>query len=194
MREDEFPHPVSDPEADGLPDTADDDSTAWDDVESPRIADGPNPGLLPPDREDGPLAADHYGNTPEEARVGESLERKLGREVADPALRDVGERADVARSPLAVESFDAEPIDLEHDAVDEGTSLDDTSSVDPRPGSPVSMYDTGLGGVRDRVGRIVEPDEGMTEDTEKDAVAWDAGAAGGGPSAEESAMHLVPDA
>ena len=47
MREDEFPHPVSDPEAEGLPGTADDDSSAWDDVDSGRIADGPDPGLLP---------------------------------------------------------------------------------------------------------------------------------------------------
>jgi len=31
MPSDAFPHPVSDPEAAGLPDTADDDSTAGDD-------------------------------------------------------------------------------------------------------------------------------------------------------------------
>jgi hypothetical protein len=32
--------PVSDPEAEGLPGTADDDSTAYDDVDSARIAGG----------------------------------------------------------------------------------------------------------------------------------------------------------
>ena len=41
-----------------------DDSTAWDDVESPRVADGPDPYPLPPDREDGPEAMDEYGTTP----------------------------------------------------------------------------------------------------------------------------------
>jgi hypothetical protein len=41
------------------------------------------------------------------------------------------------------------------------------------------------------VGRLVEPDEGVREDSEADAVAYDAGAAGGGPSAEEAAMHEV---
>ena len=43
---DDFPRPVSDPAAEGLPETADDDSTAYDDVESSRIADGPDPAKL----------------------------------------------------------------------------------------------------------------------------------------------------
>ena len=61
---DNFPEPVSDPEAEGLPDTADDDRTAYDDVDSPRIYDGPDPAALPGDS---PLAVDRYGVTPEEA-------------------------------------------------------------------------------------------------------------------------------
>jgi hypothetical protein len=39
----------------------------------------------------------------------------------------------------------------------------------------------------------VEPDEGVRGDDEKDAVAYDAGAAGGGPTAEEAAIHEVLD-
>jgi hypothetical protein len=39
-------------------------------------------------------------------------------------------------------------------------------------------------------GRIVADDEGVRADTEKDAVAYDVGAAGGGLSAEEAAMHI----
>ena len=42
-----------------------------------------------------------------------------------------------------------------------------------------------------RAGRLVEPDEGAHQDREADAVAWDAGAAGGGPTAEELAIHEV---
>jgi hypothetical protein len=191
MRDDEFPHPVSDPEAEGLPGTADDDSTAWDDVDSPRAADGPEPGLLPGEREDGPVAVDDYGTTPEEARAGESLDLKLAREVPDPALRDDGRRPDTVASPIAVEEFDAEPAGTDLDIVDEQTTLDDQGPVDPHLDSPVSMYDTGIGG-GGTVGRLVEPDEGVREDTEKDAVAVDVGAAGGGASAEELAMHQVP--
>ena len=56
MREDDFPRPVSDPEADGLPETADADSTGWDDVNSGRIADGPDPAMLPGGRDEHPMA------------------------------------------------------------------------------------------------------------------------------------------
>ena len=42
---------------------------------------------------------------------------------------------------------------------------------------------------REPVGRLVEPDEGYGFDNERDSVAYDAGAAGGGASAEELAMH-----
>ena len=73
---DPYPKPVSDPAADGLPEYADDDSTAWDDVDSPRAADGPEPAPLPPDREDGPLAIDEYGTTAEEQRRGEPLDHR----------------------------------------------------------------------------------------------------------------------
>ncbi|MCW2601426.1 MAG: hypothetical protein JWM02_3255 [Frankiales bacterium] len=44
------------------------------------------------------------------------------------------------------------------------------------------------------IGRLVEPDEGSHEDTEKDLIAWDVGTDLGGYSAEEAAMHPVdPD-
>ena len=45
---------------DGLPGTADDDSTAYDDVESEREAGGPDPAALPVDS---PLAVDRFGTT-----------------------------------------------------------------------------------------------------------------------------------
>lgn len=44
------------------------------------------------------------------------------------------------------------------------------------------------------VGRLVEPDEGARSDSEKDLIATDAGTDLGGYSAEESAMHLEPEA
>jgi hypothetical protein len=45
----------------------------------------------------------------------------------------------------------------------------------------------------ERVGRIVEPDEGAREDTEAAAVAADVGTDLGGFSAEERAMHIEID-
>src|SRR5688572_24008870 len=83
MRRDDFPHPVSDPAASGLPEYADDDSNADLDVPSPREADGPDPAPLPPDREDGPLALDEFGITAEEQRHGEALDARLAREEPD---------------------------------------------------------------------------------------------------------------
>jgi hypothetical protein len=80
MRRDDFPTPVSDPAAAGLPEYADDDSTADERVPSVREADGPDPAPLPPDREDGPLALDEYGTTAEEQRRGEPLEGRIARE------------------------------------------------------------------------------------------------------------------
>lgn len=44
------------------------------------------------------------------------------------------------------------------------------------------------------VGRLVEPDEGARADTDSDLVAADVGTDLGGYSAEESAMHVVPEA
>lgn len=45
----------------------------------------------------------------------------------------------------------------------------------------------------ERAGRLVAPDEGAREDTEKDAVAEDVGIDGAGASAEEAAVHIKPE-
>lgn len=45
----------------------------------------------------------------------------------------------------------------------------------------------------DRSGRLVAPDEGAHEDVEKDMIASDVGIDGAAASAEEAAVHLVPD-
>jgi len=45
----------------------------------------------------------------------------------------------------------------------------------------------------ERAGRLVDPDQGLGEDTEKDLVADDVGIDGAAASAEEAAMHVVSD-
>ncbi|WP_431915452.1 DUF5709 domain-containing protein [Micromonospora wenchangensis] len=182
MRDDEFPTPVSDPEALGLPDTADDDSTADDDVLTGREADGPDPAQLPGDRT--PVAVDHFGTTADEQLDGESLDYKLDREqyerrADDPLAGPVD--PDIAAEAENEEA--AAQAQLDADVLDPGPASD--------PDSPVSLYDHGqLGTVADaQVGRLVEPDEGARTDQETDSIAYDAGAAGGGASAEELAVH-----
>lgn len=44
-----------------------------------------------------------------------------------------------------------------------------------------------------RAGRLIAPDEGAHEDTEKDLIAYDVGVDGAAASAEEAAMHVIPD-
>jgi Family of unknown function (DUF5709) len=44
-----------------------------------------------------------------------------------------------------------------------------------------------------RAGRLVDPDQGLEEDTEKDLVADDVGIDGAASSAEEAAVHIVED-
>ena len=44
-----------------------------------------------------------------------------------------------------------------------------------------------------RAGRLVDPDEGLGEDTEADLVAEDVGIDGAAASAEEAAVHIVDD-
>jgi hypothetical protein len=175
--DDNFPHPVSDPESDGLPEYADDDSTAYDEVPSGRIADGPDPAPLPADHA---VAVDRYGTTAEEARQGESLDYKLAREYAAAGDSAAGDRAATDDEGDAL----SEDVDQVHGA------FADIAPEDYDPHSKVSMYDRPDPDEPGRpVGRLVEPDEGVREDDESHAVAYDAGAAGGGPTAEEAAMH-----
>ena len=45
----------------------------------------------------------------------------------------------------------------------------------------------------DRAGRLVDPDEGAHEDTEGSLVGTDVGIDGAAASAEEAAVHVIPD-
>lgn len=179
MRNDDYPRPVSDPEAEGLPDTADDDSTAYDDVQSGRGADGPDPAALPADR---PLAVDRFGTTAQEQRAGESLDDRLAQEEPDVQPEDPTQPLEVGADD-AIDGQSAARARLDADVNGESPTSD--------PGSKVSIYDFGRldGTTPEPVGRLVEADEGDGYDTEADSVAYDAGAAGGGPSAEELAVH-----
>lgn len=187
MRQDNFPHPVSDPEAEGLPGYADDDSSASDNLEAVRIADGPDPAALPSDH---PLAVDRYGTTAEEARLGESLDYKLAREYPD----DDGERAATART----QDDEGDALTDETDRV-HGPAAELQGVADPPvdPYAKVSMYDRADDPYEQGrpIGRLAEvhgrDGDGTGYDT--DTLAYDAGAAGGGPSAEETAMHEVRD-
>lgn len=86
-----------------------------------------------------------------------------------------------AGEPLALRLAHEEPDVLSRadEVADESEQADSPYPVDPDARA---------------AGRLVEPDEGARPDTEKDVVARDVGADGGGLSAEELAMHTEPEA
>lgn len=88
------------------------------------------------------------------------------------------------------EMHDGEPLsgrlDREEPEVLASAGLDADESADAD-----TPYSEGAG---QGIGRLVEPDEGAHTDTEADLVAQDVGTDLGGYSAEESAMHLEPEA
>jgi Family of unknown function (DUF5709) len=92
----------------------------------------------------------------------------------------------------------ARELDAFGTTVDEqrrGESLDQRlaqEEPDPALQPDGDFVDDGEVGDR-RAGRLVAPDEGLEEDTEKDLVGDDVGIDGGAASAEEAAMHVVPD-
>jgi len=63
--------------------------------------------------------------------------------------------------------------------------------VDPGDWADDDLDDHEVGDLR--AGRLVAPDEGAHEDDEAAAVAFDVGIDGAGASAEEAAMHVIPE-
>jgi hypothetical protein len=125
-------------------------------------------GYSPPDR---PVAVDKFGTTAAEAEQGETLDMRLAEEVPDPNLQ--------VDDPLAPEP---DPLDQR---------LDEESDVDRDSFDRDLMDDAEVGD--ERAGRLVAPDEGAHEDTEKDLVAEDVGISGAGAGAEEAAMHVIEE-
>jgi len=114
-------------------------------------------------------AADRYGTTGEEEIAGEPLDLRLAQEEPDPALAEIVELA----------------------AEEDRDSTGDAEIDSDLPDGDGELIDDQVGEVR--AGRLVEPDEGAHRDVEGALVADDQGFAGGAASAEEAAVHVVPD-
>jgi hypothetical protein len=105
-----------------------------------------------------------FGTTLEEEQAGESFDQRFAQEVADPNLAS---------------DLEAGGDDTNDDEVDEDT---------------IDEEDLVYGEVGDkRAGRLVASDEGSHEDREKDLVGQDVGIDAGAASAEEAAVHVIPD-
>jgi hypothetical protein len=167
---------ISDPEAEGLPASADDDSSA--DIEDRAEADGRDPAALPADHA---IAVEDFGTTAEEQRQGESLDGRLKRERPDLRVDDP------ARGPEPLsDAIDDLPLDAPYETDDPRLNAI-LEGEDPALDSLVSVYDRMP--EAHTAGRLVEPDEGTGIDDESELYAEDRGPAGGGLSAEERAVH-----
>ena len=167
---------ISDPEAEGLPGSADDDSFADIDDE----ADARDPAALPADH---PIAVNDFGTTAEEQRAGESLDARLRRERPDLRLDDPAGGPEPLSDAIDDLAADA-PYDTDDPRLDAILEAED-----PALDSQVSVYDR-LPDVH-TAGRLVEPDEGIGPDDEAELYAEDRGPAGGGLSAEERAVREI---
>jgi Family of unknown function (DUF5709) len=114
-------------------------------------------------------------------------------DLGDP---DVADELDRGYSPpehySAGQGYGNTPWEEEH-----GESLDqriaqEIPDADPYAEAYDEVLNDGEVGGR-RAGRLVAPDGGIGEDTEKDLVGEDVGIDGAAASAEEAAMHIVED-
>jgi hypothetical protein len=79
----------------------------------------------------------------------------------------------------------------EHETLDERLAEE---MPEPDPYAEVDDDNLDDGEVGDqRAGRLVDPNEGIGPDTDKDLVGTDVGIDGAAASAEEAAVHIIPD-
>jgi hypothetical protein len=171
-----------------------DDNEALDPVDEGDYSADPDASVydtswVPDDR---PSRRTDFGNTLSEMREGESLDQQLAEEEPDVLERELGDpvdqidppRGDLIDTDETVEGQSATAADLDDPEVErlleeEGGDTD----------VPAASFDE----EQPRAGRLVEPDEGLESDTEKDMIAYDAGISGAGASAEEAAVHITDE-
>jgi Family of unknown function (DUF5709) len=126
----------------------------------------------------------YWNEVPEESEQLDQLEEQrslVDRGVDDPL--DEGYSPPERYSPLIREG--------EHETLDERLA-DEVPEPDPYAPQDEEVLDDGEVGEQ-RAGRLVEPNGGIGPDVEPDLVGMDVGIDGGAASAEEAAVHIVPD-
>jgi hypothetical protein len=118
----------------------------------------------PPDREP---TNTRFGTTWAEESEGETLDQRLAQEIPDPN------------------------VDADLDADQDGDDIDEVDEV-ATDVLDADALDYGEVGDR-RAGRLVDPDQGVREDEEKDLIGDDVGIDAGAASAEEAAVHVIDE-
>lgn len=117
----------------------------------------------------------------------------------DGDLEDVLDRgySPPDRAPKGYEDYPTEAERLQGESLDEKLA-EEEPEPDPYAEDTTDREDEnaldeqlGLDEADERSGRLVQPDEGLGEDVDKQEVALDVGIDGAGASAEEAAMHIT---
>jgi hypothetical protein len=169
-----------------------DDNEVLDPIDEDDNTNDPNASVydtswVPDDR---PNHRTDFGNTLTEMREGESLDQRLAEDEPDVLERELGDpldqidppRGDLIDTDESTEGQAATASDLQDPEV-EALLTEEGGDTD----APAAAFDE----EQPRAGRLVEPDEGLESDTEKDMIAYDAGISGAGASAEEAAVHIT---
>ncbi|KRC46572.1 MULTISPECIES: DUF5709 domain-containing protein [unclassified Nocardioides] len=116
---------------------------------------------------------------------------------------DVDDELDRGYSPpegySAAQKYGTTPWEQAHDRPLDDRLAEEVPEPDPlaepedEDGQPHDADEEGFEVGDARAGRLVAPDAGLGDDLEKDLVAEDVGIDGAAASAEEAAMHVVPD-
>lgn len=140
--------------------------------------------------DDRPNHRTDFGNTLSEMREGESLDQRLSEDEPDVLERELGDPVDQIDPPRGALIDTDETTDARAATT---ADLDDpeADALVGEAGGDTEVPSDDLGEAEPRAGRLVEPDEGLESDTEKDMIAYDAGISGAGASAEEAAVHIT---
>jgi hypothetical protein len=145
--------------------------------------------------DDRPSRRTEFGNTLSEMREGEPMDLRLSEDEPDVLERELGDPVDQVLGPRGAAEDDPD-VEEDPDALAATEAeLDDPEvlrSLEEAGGDTDFPADASAE-QEPRAGRLVEPDEGLESDTEKDMIAYDAGIAGAGASAEEAAVHIVDE-
>lgn len=111
----------------------------------------------------------------------------------DAIFDNPDETLDAGYSPP--ESYRGEGFGTTADEAVEGESFDQRVAQEQPDPDPYEQQGEQVGGEvgRERAGRLVDPNEGIGEDTESDLIGDDVGIDGAAASAEEAAVHVVED-
>ncbi len=144
--------------------------------------------------DDRPSHRTDFGNTLSEMREGESLDRRLGEDEPDVLERELGDPVDqVLGRPVGEDDPNWEESDEARTATASELEDPEVERLVTEAGGDTDVPAAEYAEQDPRAGRLVEPDEGLESDTEKDMIAYDAGISGAGASAEEAAVHVVDD-